>query len=785
MRSIQDMYLLLRAVCCRYLIPLLSVVFLCNSCVYEKRVPTPNYYEQQYSSSLPMELQSNSLRFEQLLAAFDILNSQQRGVVLEQFLKRKQISSEERAQASYMLARLYEQDIETGKDKPIDKSKKILTKSLCDQTIFLFNQAEIYSPLKIKSLWHISEVATISGEEKIVRQVLNEMLGQNIGSDETNAVQYALAQSYMRTDEIDKAFDLLKKIRTTFPHTDYALGAGYYLGTFAYTQLEQNNKAIKKQIYENMLLSGLVKAILAYYLEYLQLSPSGRFAEDTLAKLKSLESKHKVSFKENELAIIANAYFLNEQYTPALIYWKKANIDKHRFEIAQCLIKLGQVAAAQQSFFKGLEKYPHDKSSLPAALSISKQLNNTDAFKFWSRLHNTKFVYQDEVLWNMAIRAPLAPGLNFYQELLVHYPNSKYAVDAQWRILWQKYKASKGKALQAVANSCIFAANKYSNSQLAPRFLFWAGKIFEALSSKQQAAKYYAKATATFPHNYYGQRAKFRLLTIKSGAKDNYFEMSLPVSFERLSAKGWTWPYPAAAIAELNSKNENTLVALIYLKQYEEALTQGVGSYPELNAWLLGKTEQPMPAINIAFKNLEESGAKGNTMTNPDNVLLWQYSFPLLYNQQVDKYSRGTSIRDPLLMHALIREESRYNPYAVSKSNALGLCQLMPQTANAVAIGLGLHIASNTQLFQPDLNIKIGATYLSSLLNGFHGSSLLAIAAYNAGAGAVKAKLSDKKNFVVKDPDYFVEDFPYRETRDYIRKVISSYWLYRQTYYGS
>ena len=487
MHSIQDMYLLLRAVCCRYLIPLLPVVFLCNSCVYEKRISTSNYYEQQYSSSLPIELQSNPLRFEQLLAAYDMLNSQQRGAVLEQFLEQKQISSEEQAQASYMLARLYEQDIELGKDKPIDKSRKILVRSLCKQTIGLFNQAKLCSPLKIKSLWHISEVATINGEEKIVRQALNETLGQNIGSDETAAVQYALAQSYMRSNEIDKAFDLLKKIRTTFLHTDFAFGAGYYLGSFAYTQLEQNNKTLKKQIYENMSPSGLIKAILCYYLEYLQVSPSGRFAGDILAKLKSLDSQHRVSFKESESAIIANAYFLNEQYTPALLYWKKANIDKHSSAIAQCLIKLGQAAAAQQIFFKGLEKYPYDKSSLPAAFSISKQLNNTDAFKFWSRLHNTKFVYQDEVLWNMAIRAPLAQGLNFYQELLVHYPSSKYAVDAQWRILWQKYKASKGKALLAVANSCIFAANKYGNSPLAPRFLFGLAKYLKLclVNSKQ------------------------------------------------------------------------------------------------------------------------------------------------------------------------------------------------------------------------------------------------------------------------------------------------------------
>jgi soluble lytic murein transglycosylase len=74
----------------------------------------------------------------------------------------------------------------------------------------------------------------------------------------------------------------------------------------------------------------------------------------------------------------------------------------------------------------------------------------------------------------------------------------------------------------------------------------------------------------------------------------------------------------------------------------------------------------------------------------------------------------------------------------------------------------------------------LGTKYFKSMLDIFRGSALLAVAGYNAGPGAAKAGLTEQ--FVISDPDWYVENFPYRETRDYIRKVFSSYYLYRQIY---
>ena len=118
----------------------------------------------------------------------------------------------------------------------------------------------------------------------------------------------------------------------------------------------------------------------------------------------------------------------------------------------------------------------------------------------------------------------------------------------------------------------------------------------------------------------------------------------------------------------------------------------------------------------------------------------------------------------------------------MSSVKALGLSQLMPTTALGIAKNGGISILDTSQLLDPDLNIKLGSLYLSTLLETFNGNGLLAIASYNAGCNAVTNQLDNKKGFLTSDPDYFVEDFPYQETRDYIRKVFSSYYVYRRLY---
>ncbi len=738
------------------LIVVLVVLYVCTGCAQQKELLQSKFFEDRYLSSLPTELSGSHVRFDQLLGVYDNLNDWQKGAVLEHFLGQVNVNKEENAQAAYMLARIYQDDLMSGQNNGNPQVRQQKYK----QTIVLYSASKIYAPLKDKSFWHLIETAALGGEEKLLRQMLNEKLNEN-GTLDKAAVNYALAQSYLRTNELSKAAEILNQIRSNFPNTDYALAAGYYLATM--------NAADKTQI----------KQSFRYYWEYLQLCPDGRFSKDILAKLTSLEKQHRATFTANEFAVLANAYFVNSMLEQSLRYWRKAGTDKHLLDVAQCLLKLGQTKAAEEFLLKAAVKNANDAHCLPIAELLSNELSRDEAIIFWNKLRGAKIGRQDAVLWQIAIREPLIKALNDYQQLLARYPQSVYAPEAQWRLVWSKFKSSKGVTLQNGANLCRVAAKKYNQSKLASRFLFWAGKISEMLRNKEQALADYQKAIEFYGNDYYGQRSRKRLNVIGRIGKDDYFVLQRPIE---LGQQNWDWPYPESALQQLRAKKLDTLYVLIYLKQYSEALLDSNNIDPEIKSWLLGKTAQPLLAINMAFECLREKERSQNLIDRPSKTPLWQYSFPLLYDESIKGLCRGTSLTDPFIMHALIREESRYNSFAVSQSKALGLCQLMPSTATGLAKSLGLNIQSNKDLFQPYLNTRLGSAYLANLVSNFHGNMLLAVASYNAGANAVKSKVTDKENFVLGDPDYFVEDFPYRETRDYIRKVFSSYWLYREIY---
>lgn len=134
---------------------------------------------------------------------------------------------------------------------------------------------------------------------------------------------------------------------------------------------------------------------------------------------------------------------------------------------------------------------------------------------------------------------------------------------------------------------------------------------------------------------------------------------------------------------------------------------------------------------------------------------------------------------DPYLLLAIMREESFFNPYAVSKMKALGLMQIRSTTAREVAFRAGLYWKGDDMLFNPETNVQIAAYYLSWLKKQFSGSTVYTIAAYNAGPDSVlKWKVPGKTpNF-----DAFVSKVTYPETREYLRKVMNSYVIYKILY---
>lgn len=148
------------------------------------------------------------------------------------------------------------------------------------------------------------------------------------------------------------------------------------------------------------------------------------------------------------------------------------------------------------------------------------------------------------------------------------------------------------------------------------------------------------------------------------------------------------------------------------------------------------------------------------------------------YSEYVYKYSQENEI-DPLLTFAIIKAESNFNRNIKSKSGAIGLMQLMESTAIEQAEEVNEEIIVTESLYNPEINIKIGTKYYSKLIKKYNNNMLLALAAYNAGIGNVDNWI---KQGIIKEDGSDIENIPFKETNNYIRKIIRDYKIYQNLY---
>lgn len=158
-----------------------------------------------------------------------------------------------------------------------------------------------------------------------------------------------------------------------------------------------------------------------------------------------------------------------------------------------------------------------------------------------------------------------------------------------------------------------------------------------------------------------------------------------------------------------------------------------------------------------------------------ENIIL-KNAYTIEYKDYVYKHSNECNV-DPLLTFAIIKVESNFDKDSVSLSNAKGLMQLMDSTANELALKLDMN--DDYDIFDEETNIELGTNYMSTLLNYYNNNMYLALAAYNAGIGNVNKWI---ENGTIKKDGSDVENIPFKETRNYVRKVMRDYRIYTKLY---
>jgi soluble lytic murein transglycosylase len=179
--------------------------------------------------------------------------------------------------------------------------------------------------------------------------------------------------------------------------------------------------------------------------------------------------------------------------------------------------------------------------------------------------------------------------------------------------------------------------------------------------------------------------------------------------------------------------------------------------------------------LDIVDQLLEQVPANAS---NPVPVILARLRMPTPYAQSVLAAAQEQQL-DPLVLYALIRQESRFAPQIVSAAGAYGLAQVMPDTARGIAERLQITDFRAADLGRPALNIRFGAFYLGTQLRQLDDNTYAALSAYNGGpANALRWLQAPGGN----DPDRFVEGIDYGETRTYVKIVYANYAAYQRLY---
>lgn len=300
-----------------------------------------------------------------------------------------------------------------------------------------------------------------------------------------------------------------------------------------------------------------------------------------------------------------------------------------------------------------------------------------------------------------------------------------------------------GKPEQARAHFENVANADQSSPWMVSAAAFWAARS-NLVSRRPEVVNHWLEVAATYPRTFYGLLARQTL------------------GYETLFS--WDTPPFTEGDADMLSRVPGTrrALALVQLGDRQGAEDELRKVYPRATkalrqSMLVLAQAGEMPALAVRLGGIGPGGMNDAA------------AFPL-----PEWAPRGGWQVDKALVFAFVRQESSFNPRARSAMGASGLMQLMPATAAAIG---GQHVTG--KLADPELNLAVGQKYLSKLMaeDPVNGNLLLLAAAYNAGPGKLSQWLASIK--YNDDPLLFIESLPSRETRSFVERVMTNYWVYR------
>ncbi|MES2390144.1 MAG: transglycosylase SLT domain-containing protein [Acidobacteriota bacterium] len=355
--------------------------------------------------------------------------------------------------------------------------------------------------------------------------------------------------------------------------------------------------------------------------------------------------------------------------------------------------------------------------------------------------------------------------------LVEHFPHSMYAPTAHWRAAWLSYRLRRYPDAARLMDEQV---QNYPASGEVAGALYWRGRLYEDVEHDfGQALNYYSALNAAYVNSYYAMLGRQRMSVI--GKRDAVTPAPVLASVKMVVNPELTDELPENDPHLIKAR----LLANAGLNEYIRPEIELSATAGEWGALAEAQIYESFGEDSRALQSMKRSKIPYLSLTvDQIPMAYWKLIFPKPYWGALTADARENGL-DPFLVASLIRQESEFNPNAVSRANAYGLMQLLPSTAKGIAKRQGNRHFQTGELLNPETNLKLGTADLRSAIAKYGGQVEYALASYNAGDTPVRQWIAENN---YKDLPEWVESIPYTETREYVEAIVRNRELYRALY---
>ncbi len=367
-------------------------------------------------------------------------------------------------------------------------------------------------------------------------------------------------------------------------------------------------------------------------------------------------------------------------------------------------------------------------------------------------------------------------ALDAYRELQQRFPKGAKASYAHWKTAWLTLRAGRNDEAKKLFEEQIAA---YPSGNETSAALYWRARLAEEDNQPAMARAFYQKLSDRYRNYYYAELGRQRMKKLPAAADPpGQFPLLDHIPPLEHGDKITLAEPPADDFHYQKAKllGNGGLIDLA-VREIDKAVSDDDDKSwaPAETAQLFTDTGHYDRAIEVMKRSVPSYFAV-DIPTLPREY--WDALFPRPYWTDLKRFSVANGL-DPYLVASLIRQESEFNPIAVSRANAVGLMQLLPRTGKLVAHQVALKRYNPSQLYTPTVNLQLGTKYFRGMVDQFGGSFEQALAAYNAGSDRVVEWMGQGK---YRDAAEFVESIPFTETREYVQAIMRNASVYRQLY---